>query len=222
MKKLLLFICVLGVSQAFSMEPSTEQEDQKALAQTWSVFHQACAQGNISAVKLLIEKGAQIVDATTEEEGYTPLHCAAGQGHLNVVKLLIQNGAQIDATIKNNCTTPLSLAAGNGHKEVVKFLLNKGADKSLMSACGSTPLDLASLFNYEDVVERINSYCCGVCKKTGKMFKCSRCKGVYYCSRECQKKDWPVHKNDCEPTEKKTQKKVQRERKKVPFRGDGK
>ncbi|KIJ38401.1 hypothetical protein M422DRAFT_259068 [Sphaerobolus stellatus SS14] len=29
------------------------------------------------------------------------------------------------------------------------------------------------------------------------LFKCSRCKHIYYCSRECQRKDWPTHKESC-------------------------
>jgi len=29
------------------------------------------------------------------------------------------------------------------------------------------------------------------------MFKCSKCQKEYYCSRECQVKDWPTHKKDC-------------------------
>jgi len=28
--------------------------------------------------------------------------------------------------------------------------------------------------------------------------KCSRCKVAYYCNEECQKKDWPGHKNSCQ------------------------
>lgn len=32
--------------------------------------------------------------------------------------------------------------------------------------------------------------------------KCSRCAGVYYCSTECQRLDWPVHRAECEATKK--------------------
>lgn len=40
---------------------------------------------------------------------------------------------------------------------------------------------------------------CGYCdkEKKNKLKKCSRCKVYYYCSKECQKKDWPRHKLQC-------------------------
>jgi len=39
---------------------------------------------------------------------------------------------------------------------------------------------------------------CAKCGKTGSGFsKCSRCKEVYYCCRDCQKEDWSNHKADC-------------------------
>lgn len=39
--------------------------------------------------------------------------------------------------------------------------------------------------------------CCKVCVKVGGLSTCGRCEKVKYCSRECQKIDWPDHKSDC-------------------------
>jgi hypothetical protein len=42
---------------------------------------------------------------------------------------------------------------------------------------------------------------CRTCSKAStpeKPFEvCARCKAAYYCSRECQRKDWPTHKAEC-------------------------
>ncbi|KAK3638455.1 hypothetical protein LTR56_013095 [Elasticomyces elasticus] len=38
---------------------------------------------------------------------------------------------------------------------------------------------------------------CGICGNTGVLFKCGRCKSLYYCSKICQAKDWPIHKMLC-------------------------
>ena len=41
---------------------------------------------------------------------------------------------------------------------------------------------------------------CGTCKKRDiKLTQCSKCYSIYYCSRECQGKDWKEghHKEDC-------------------------
>jgi hypothetical protein len=43
---------------------------------------------------------------------------------------------------------------------------------------------------------------CTQCQKTlDKLLKCSKCKGVWYCSKECQKKHWSVHKSACHEVE---------------------
>lgn len=45
-----------------------------------------------------------------------------------------------------------------------------------------------------------NVYVCHVCAKSGDDLKhCAICKGTLYCSRDCQKADWPSHKKCCNP-----------------------
>ncbi|KAJ7068732.1 hypothetical protein C8F01DRAFT_1119132 [Mycena amicta] len=38
---------------------------------------------------------------------------------------------------------------------------------------------------------------CLVCRKGGKLRQCAGCKTVQYCSRECQRSHWPLHKAHC-------------------------
>ncbi|CBJ31961.1 MYND finger protein, putative [Ectocarpus siliculosus] len=38
---------------------------------------------------------------------------------------------------------------------------------------------------------------CPVCQKPNAQKRCTRCKIVRYCSRECQKQHWPTHKLEC-------------------------
>merc|ERR1712098_81257 len=49
--------------------------------------------------------------------------------------------------------------------------------------------------NFRALVKCAN---CGVLEKSEKQFqKCSRCGFVFYCSKACQKSDWPNHKQIC-------------------------
>ncbi|XP_011159606.2 zinc finger MYND domain-containing protein 10 [Solenopsis invicta] len=47
-----------------------------------------------------------------------------------------------------------------------------------------------------DKLDRIEAKKCLVCQEASKK-RCSKCKEAWYCSRECQVKDWENHKNIC-------------------------
>ena len=70
----------------------------------WTSLHVAAFNGNLDAIILLLQSGAQI--NSLDNDDWTPLHCAARKGYLKVVELLLQEGAQTDAKTKHN-ETPL-------------------------------------------------------------------------------------------------------------------
>jgi hypothetical protein len=41
-----------------------------------------------------------------------------------------------------------------------------------------------------------NVFCSG-CYNNSARFKCTRCQLLHYCSKECQAKDWTLHKYEC-------------------------
>ena len=84
---------------------------------------------------------------------------------------------------------------GKGYKWV--FFVCRGTQKGLV-------FDVTSRANdYESHVPVVFSPLptCGRCASPAK-FVCNRCKTIHYCCRNCQKLDWPKHKQDCSVVEK--------------------
>jgi transcription elongation factor Elf1 len=48
---------------------------------------------------------------------------------------------------------------------------------------------------------------CGFCGSEAKV-KCSRCKSTFYCDRNCQKRDWKIHKIACGQVQQSTDVKI--------------
>ena len=83
----------------------------------------AAEQGNLEAIKELVQENPQLVIAADDRE-YSPLHNAAYNNHLNIVEYLISQGADVNAA-SGNGSTPLHGAAYYGHPEIVRELLDR-------------------------------------------------------------------------------------------------
>ena len=83
-------------------------------------LHAAAEEGNINAVKSLLERGVDIDGRNARYE--TPLDRAAEKGHVDVVRLLVERGAEVDSCDERGWTplilcitvrTPRSLAGAH-------------------------------------------------------------------------------------------------------------
>ena len=58
------------------------------------------------------------------------------------------------------------------------------------------PYDPRIAFFFDDDDEEEEEVC-SKCGATEAKFKCSRCRSVLYCTKQCQEKHWPLHKKIC-------------------------
>lgn len=70
--------------------------------ETTTALIEACKAGQLDAVRLLIDKGADVNLAT--KKGYTPIMVAAMNGHKDILSYLIQKGANVNAITKDGRT----------------------------------------------------------------------------------------------------------------------
>jgi len=103
-------------------------------------FLSAAANGDISKVEQLVQKGISI--NTQGEMNRTALHLASLYGRVDVVIYLIDKG--VDLNIKaSGGEVPLHLAVLNGHTSIVEYLLGEGCDWKIQNNMGKRPGDYA-------------------------------------------------------------------------------
>merc|ERR1712098_665312 len=127
---------------------------------------------------------------------WTALHHTARYGSLNACETLLDNGANINAT-DNFGRTPRILAAYFEEKDMYEFLIKKEAEQLSTDRSGKT----AEEFLFQNLCSGCNVHF------KEKLKFCSRCRNVYYCSPECQKRDWKRHKADCRDNQSQYEKK---------------
>ena len=128
-------------------------------------------------------KGRNIL-ATMDEDGYLPLHVAAGASDdLEVVKFLLSSYPRAAMVADSAGMKPVDIIKRHGQLEGRPERKNVGAIREAIEGV---------MGNYK----RLHAcYRCG--KDDVPLKKCSACKYVSYCGRECQKADWKSHKEVC-------------------------
>ena len=120
------------------------------------VIHYASKGGLILIVKFLIEK--RNVDKDIKgRSGSTPLHYACTKKHLHLVQYLISKGANVNA--KTNCGLyVIHSACRGGSLPIIQYLIEKQkVNINIKGARGKTPLHIAAIHHYDDVINYLIS-----------------------------------------------------------------
>jgi uncharacterized protein len=102
-------------------------------------------------VEYLLEKGANVNDASQNNQRVTPLHAASASRSVSIVRTLLEHGADPNAR-QNGGFTALHSAAQNGQVEMIRLLLAQEAQADVRNEDGETPLDIAQKNNFTEAV----------------------------------------------------------------------
>lgn len=109
----------------------------------WTLLHLAAFFRHVDAVRLLLQRGADVRAVSTNPMRNTPLHAAlAGPLPIQGLRLLLDAGADVNAR-QHGGYTALQSAAQHGHIDVIDLLLERGADVNAATDDGRRPIDMA-------------------------------------------------------------------------------
>ena len=85
--------------------------------------------------------------------GRTPLDLAVGHGHFPVVKYLVER-LKVEINPGGfSQSNALHIAAARGNLPLITYLVDHGGDISAKDGNGKTPVDVASAWGHDEVVE---------------------------------------------------------------------
>ena len=173
---------------------------------------------HIQILEKLLELGADV--NARDRRGFTPLFTTLDHSGIEdtfkVAELLLENGVDINAKCRLGQTI-LYLSVCRGVKKTIRLLVEHGAAKNITDNNGRNIMDLV-LGNTEmmnllkkdkgvkemkarkrkQLADRRNNLrdMCSTCQTTT-MKRCGGCYLEWFCSPECIRKDWPLHKPIC-------------------------
>ncbi|KAI0636313.1 ankyrin [Trametes polyzona] len=164
---------------------------------------------HIGTLRYLLERGAP--PDVPDVVGYTALHHACmAYPRADIARILLEHGANPDAQDRFGSVALIG-AFQNNSIEAIEVLMEFGARLDIPDADGHTP---ESFFvkcgpKVTSVVQKwkrkragvanpLDEKACATCGKSQVPLKfCARCHATWYCSKGCQKQDWPTHKRSC-------------------------
>jgi hypothetical protein len=159
-----------------------------------TALHKCCANGHLAVAEVLIKAGAKHFG---NSNGNNPLQWAMQGKHLEVIKLLLSKFPGIDVLEKNEFGKSLvSAAIGGGDVAMTQLILEHPSAAPLEDAKAVDETALTKAINGEEE-EKESSGCSHCGAELSDPKRCTKCKSVRYCNRECQVADWPKHKKQC-------------------------
>jgi hypothetical protein len=96
--------------------------------------------------------------------------------------------------------TALMVAASESHHKIVAYLMRHGADPQAVAPVFGTAADISKVEGTspeQTAYLEAKTHCSNPgCGGAG-IKKCTGCKQVRYCGKQCQLAHWPAHKADC-------------------------
>ncbi|XP_015425098.1 PREDICTED: ankyrin repeat and KH domain-containing protein 1 isoform X9 [Myotis davidii] len=120
------------------------QIDTRSLAE-------ACSDGDVNAVRKLLDEGRSVNEHTEEGESLLCLACSAV--YYELAQVLLAMHADVEDRGTKGDITPLMAASSGGYLDIVKLLLLHDANVNSQSATGNTALTYACAGGFVDIVK---------------------------------------------------------------------
>ncbi|UCH24837.1 MAG: ankyrin repeat domain-containing protein [Trueperaceae bacterium] len=127
----------------------------------WTPLLWASARGHDAVVRLLVENPFEQADLAMahRESGALAVHMAGQSGDVETAEILLSHRPEhLNAILNLNGHTVLLQAVFYGHLELTEMLLESGADTSITTARGLGPMELATQFQNQAMMDLLRPF----------------------------------------------------------------